>query len=43
METPSALNLAAAYKRVVIFFDFGKTGAQAGLKTYYFDDLSFVP
>lgn len=39
----AALNLATTYNKASIFFDFGKTGAQAGAaRTYYFDDLSFV-
>ena len=38
----AALNLATTYNKASIFFNFGKTGAQAGgAKTYYFDDLSF--
>ena len=39
----AALNLATVYDKASIFFNFGKTGAQAGgAKTYYVDDLSFV-
>lgn len=38
----AALNVANTYDKASIFFNFGKTGAQAGgAKTYYFDDLSF--
>lgn len=37
-----ALNLATTYNKVSIFFNFGKTGAQAGAKTYYLDDLNYV-
>jgi hypothetical protein len=38
-----SLNTSATYNRASIFFNFGRTGAQAGgAKTYYFDDLSFV-
>jgi hypothetical protein len=37
------LNLANTYDKASIFFDFGKTGAQAGgARTYYFDELAFV-
>ena len=38
----SALNLAYNYDKVSIFFNFGTTGAAAGEKTYYFDDVQFV-
>ena len=38
----SALNLAYNYDKVSIFFNFGTTGAVAGEKTYYFDDVTFV-
>ena len=38
----SALNLAFNYDKVSIFFNFGTTGAVAGEKTYYFDDVEFV-
>jgi beta-glucanase (GH16 family) len=37
-----ALNVASIYNRVSIFFNFGTTGASAGEKTYYFDDVIFV-
>lgn len=38
----AALNLANTYNRLSIFFNFGKTGAQAGgARTYYFDDLTY--
>ena len=37
------LNLAYTYNRVSIFFNFGVTGAAAGAKTYYFDDVTFGP
>ncbi len=36
------LNLAYTYNKVSIFFNFGVTGAVAGAKTYYFDDVAFV-
>ncbi|MFO1393147.1 MAG: hypothetical protein U1F09_05200 [Steroidobacteraceae bacterium] len=42
---PAAGSLKPAvwsYNRVIIFFNFGKTGAQAGAQTYYFDDVAFV-
>ncbi len=38
-----ALNLANAYDKASIFFNFGVTGAIAGAKTYYFDDIAFGP
>ena len=37
----AAINLATVYNKASVFFNFGKTGAQAGVKTYYLDDLSF--
>ncbi len=37
----AALNLAYAYNKASIFFNFGVTGATAGAKTYYFDDVAF--
>jgi hypothetical protein len=37
-----ALNLAHNYDRVIIFFNFGASGEQAGAQTYYFDDIKFV-
>jgi hypothetical protein len=37
-----ALNLAHNYDRVIIFFNFGASGEQAGAQTYYFDDIVFV-
>ncbi len=39
----SALNLTFNYNKATIFFDFGRPQAQAVLKTYYFDDITFVP
>jgi len=39
----AALNLATTYNKASIFFNFGKTGAQGGGGTYYFDDVNFVP
>ena len=38
----AALNVASTYDRVSIFFNFGVTGATAGEKTYYFDNLAFI-
>jgi hypothetical protein len=37
----AALNVANTYKKVSIFFNFGTTGAAAGEKTYYWDDVKF--
>ncbi len=37
----AALNLANSYDKISIFFNFGTTGATAGEKTYYWDDISF--
>jgi hypothetical protein len=37
----AALDPARTYDKASIFFDFGTTGAAAGARTYYFDDLSF--
>jgi len=37
------LNLAYNYNKATIFFDFGRAKASAVLKTYYFDDVAFVP
>ena len=39
----AALNLAYTYNKASIFFNFGVTGAAAGEKTYYFDDVTFGP
>jgi hypothetical protein len=39
----AALNLAFTYNKASIFFNFGVTGAVAGERTYYFDDLAFGP
>jgi hypothetical protein len=36
------LDVTKNYDKVTIFFNFGVTGAVAGLKTYYFDDVKFV-
>lgn len=37
----AALDLAATYDKVTIFFNFGTDGATAGNKTYYWDDVEF--
>ncbi len=37
----SAINLAYNYDKASIFFNFGTSGATAGEKTYYFDDVTF--
>jgi hypothetical protein len=39
--TPS-LNLSYNYDKATIYFNYGTTGAVAGEKTYYFDDMKFV-
>jgi exo-beta-1,3-glucanase (GH17 family) len=36
------LNLSYSYNRVIIFFNFGVSGATAGAQTFYFDDVKFV-
>ena len=38
----AALNLANSYNKASIFFNFGTTGATAGEKTYYWDDMEFA-
>jgi Bacterial Ig-like domain len=38
-----ALNVANSYDKATIFFDFGRAPADAKKKTYYFDNLRFVP
>ena len=38
----AALNLANTYDKASVFFNFGTTGADAGDKTYLWDDLAFV-
>ncbi len=38
----AAINLAYAYDKPSVFFNYGVNGATAGEKTYYFDDLEFV-
>jgi hypothetical protein len=39
----AALNLGYNYNKATIFFDFGRAKAAALQKTYYFDDLTFLP
>ncbi len=36
------LDFTKNYDKATIFFNFGVAGAVAGLKTYYFDDVTFV-
>jgi hypothetical protein len=36
------LNLDYDYNKLIIFFNFGATGAAAGAQTYYFDDVAFI-
>jgi hypothetical protein len=38
-----ALNPSYNYNRLIIFFDFGLAGSAVGARTYYFDDVLFVP
>lgn len=37
----AALNPTFTFKKASVFFNFGTTGATAGEKTYYFDNVSF--
>ena len=37
------LDLANTYTKATIFFNFGSDGATAGEKTYYWDDVQFIP
>jgi len=37
-----ALDLTYTYNKISIFFDFGKSGADGGGGTFYFDDVLFV-
>ena len=37
----AAINFAFTYNKLSIFYNFGVTGAIAGLKTYYCDDVQF--
>jgi hypothetical protein len=36
------IDLAATYNKVSVFFNFGTTGADAGEKTYFMDDITFL-
>ena len=38
----AAINYTYTYKKLSMFFNFGTTGAVAGTKTYYCDDIIFV-
>jgi hypothetical protein len=38
----AAIDLTYAYDKASIFFNFGTTGATAGERTYYFDDVKFI-
>ncbi len=44
MQAPgtAAINLANAYTKASIFFNFGTDGAMAGEKTYYWDDVMMI-
>jgi len=37
-----ALNPDFSYNKLIIFFNFGVSGATAGAQTYYFDDVDFI-
>jgi len=37
----AALNLAATYNRLSVFFNFGTTGAATGARTYFIDDIVY--
>ena len=39
----AAINFSYIYKKMSVFFNFGTNGATAGEKTYYFDDIVFMP
>jgi len=39
----AAINLAFTYNKVSVFMNFGVDGATAGAKTYYVDDVTFLP
>ena len=38
----ATINLANTYDKISIFFNFGTTGAMAGNKTYFWDDVAFI-
>lgn len=37
----AALNLAASYNRLSVFFNFGTPGASTGARTYYIEDIAY--
>ena len=37
------INYSYTYQKLSVFFNFGTSGASAGTKTYYCDDIAFVP
>ena len=39
----AALDVTKTFNKVSIFFDFGRAMAASTLKTYYFDDITFLP
>jgi hypothetical protein len=39
----AALNFTYSYKKLSVFFNYGTNGSITGEKTYYFDDVAFVP
>ncbi len=39
----AAINFANTYNKLSAFFNFGVDGATAGAKTYYCDDITFLP
>ncbi|MFG6447371.1 Ig-like domain-containing protein [Roseateles sp. BYS180W] len=39
----AAINFASTYDKATLFFDFGRNKGSAVQKTYYFDDITFVP
>ena len=43
VDGTALLNLGYSYDKASIFFNFGVDGATAGEKTYYWDDVMFVP
>jgi hypothetical protein len=43
VDGTAAFNPAATYDKVVVFFNFGATGADAGAQTFFFDDIDIAP
>ncbi len=39
----AAINFGNTYNKLSVFFNFGVDGATAGTKTYYYDDIQFLP